>query len=154
MAHRAPSRRAGDPDWMACACQRLRQTTRRVTQLYEHHLAPVGLTSNQFSALATLHAMDGASMGALAEQLVTDPTTLTRTLGPLTAAGYVRLSEGGADRRRREVRLTPQGRAVFRRAVPLWRTAQQQLRAALGDGDFLKLYEALVGALDRLPAAA
>jgi hypothetical protein len=34
-----------------CNCHALRQATRRVTQLYDHLLAPLGLRATQFSLL-------------------------------------------------------------------------------------------------------
>ena len=58
-----------------------------MTQIYDRHLEPTGLTITQYGLLSHLRSLDGVSIGALAERLVMDPTTLTRTLGPLVTAG-------------------------------------------------------------------
>ena len=49
------------------------------------------------------------------------------------------------DRRRHELAATPAGRALFKRALPLWVAAEQEVRAAMG----AKLTADLRGALDR-----
>jgi DNA-binding MarR family transcriptional regulator len=148
------SRQADAPvpiaELVGCACQRLRKATRRVTQIYESFLAPVGLTSPQFGLLANLHARDDVSMNELARRLVTDATTLNRNLKPLAKAGYVSVGAGSDDRRERRIRITPAGRRVLERAVPLWREAQQHLETELGAAAFKSLNEALARALDKL----
>ncbi|MBI1773807.1 MAG: winged helix-turn-helix transcriptional regulator [Proteobacteria bacterium] len=135
---------------MGCTCQRLRKATRRVTQIYEGFLAPVGLTSPQFGLLANLAARDDVSMNELAERLVTDPTTLNRNLKPLEKAGYLKIDSGSDDRRRRRIALTERGRQTFERAIPLWRQAQQHLEAVLGRKDLEALNDALSRSLRSL----
>ena len=49
-----------------------------MTQIYDQHLEPFGLTVTQFSLLGHIRSFDGIGIGALAEKLITDPTTLTR----------------------------------------------------------------------------
>ena len=120
-----------------CACLHLRKAARRVTQLYDQHLAPVGLTSGQFSLLSRLYGVDaegrGAlALGALAELQVMDPTTLNRNLKPLLAAGLVADGRDANDRRVRTVALTSAGRRRLLEAVPYWRKAQARIAAALG----------------------
>src|SRR5258708_7941299 len=96
-----------------CSCLRVRRTARRLTRLYDQALEPAGLTVNQFGLLANLHGAGsaGLSMGALADRLGMDPTTLNRDLKPLRADGLVRDAADPRDRRGRPVRLTSQGRA-------------------------------------------
>src|SRR3979490_2018831 len=40
---------------LGCTCMRLRRANRTITQIYDQHLAPAGLTSSQFGMLARLH---------------------------------------------------------------------------------------------------
>ncbi len=122
-----------EENWSRCTCQRLRKLTRRVTQLYDQNLAPSGLTSSQFGLLALLSARDDASIGALAERLMMDPTSLTRTLRPLEQRRLIRIAAARDDRRRRDVTITDAGRAAFREAAPLWRKAQNELAESMGD---------------------
>lgn len=117
----------------ACTCLRLRRTTRRVTQIYDHHLEPAGLTVSQFGLLARLHAAGrNLSIGALAERAGMDPTTLNRNLKPLVTQGLVANAPDPADGRVRTVAITQAGRTKFEAAVPYWRRAQTQVEETLG----------------------
>ena len=71
------------------------------------------------------------SIGRLSDLLATDRTTLTRNLRPLLQGGLVERAASG-DRRRHELVATPDGRALFKRALPLWVAAEQEVRAAMG----------------------
>src|SRR5438046_7461249 len=106
------------PASFACTCLRLRKDARRITQVYDGYVEPFGLTITQFGLLAHLRVLDGISVGALAEKLVMDPTTLTRNLRPLEREGLVRLERDPADRRSRTLHLTDQGRETLRAARP------------------------------------
>jgi DNA-binding MarR family transcriptional regulator len=127
-----------------CTCSKLRRATRRATQIYDHHLAPAGLTITQYGLLAQICAADGLAMGVLAERMGMEASTLTRTLRPLEKDGIVRVAAGDGDRRVRAVWLTGKGREAFRRAVPKWRAAQAEIDALLG----LETRTALNGLLD------
>jgi DNA-binding MarR family transcriptional regulator len=80
----------------------------------------------------------------LSDLLATDRTTLTRNLRPLLQGGLVERATSG-DKRRHELVATPDGRALFKRALPLWVAAEQEVRAAMGS----RLTADLHGALDR-----
>ena len=67
----------------------------------------------------------------LALALKMDPSTLTRNLKPLLAAGWVDLS-AGPDARTRAVSITPAGRAKRSEAQRHWRLAQDGLNRILG----------------------
>jgi hypothetical protein len=82
---------------VACTCFKLRSLARRVTQLYDHEMAPSGLKVTQYSLLA--HAMRGTvgvapTVSELADAMFTDRTTLTRNLRPLVAAGFIEVAAG------------------------------------------------------------
>ena len=132
-----------------CTCLSLRRITRKVTQRYDEWLAPAGLRTTQFSLLGMLHAPEEVSVSALAEKLDVDRTTLTRNLLLLTDRRLVAVGDG-ADARSRAVTLTPQGRQAFARALPLWRKAQDEVNAKLGDAGVARLHDALHRSLQRL----
>lgn len=127
-----------------CTCFRVRGAARRVTQIYSRHLASTGLKISQFSLLGFVAARGPVSITELSEMLSTDRTTLTRNLRPLLSSGIIERAAAG-DRRRHELVATPAGRALFKRALPLWAAAEQEVRAAMGT----KLTADLHGALDR-----
>jgi DNA-binding MarR family transcriptional regulator len=132
------------PSPAECTCFRIRSAARRVTQIYSQHLAPTGLKISQFSLLGFVVSEGPVAMGRLAALLETDRTTLTRNLKPLLAGGLV---EGAAsdDKRRRDLVATAAGRALFRRAWPLWAAAEQEVRDAMGP----RLTADLRGTLER-----
>lgn len=127
-----------------CTCFRIRSAARRVTQIYNQHLAPTGLKISQFSLLGFVCAEGPVTIGRLSELLATDRTTLTRNLKPLLDDGVIERAASG-DKRRHELAATPAGRALFKRALPLWSAAEQEVRAAMG----AKLTADLHGAIDR-----
>src|SRR5512138_470295 len=114
-----------------CAAAGLRRASRTLNQLYAGNLAPSGLEPTQFTLLVACAVAGAARMTALAEALAMDRTTLTRNLKPLERRGLVRVAEGD-DRRVREVSLTPRGRAALAAAIPLWKSAQDDVSAAFG----------------------
>lgn len=127
-----------------CTCFRVRGAARRVTQIYSKHLAPTGLKISQFSLLGFVSAEGPVSIGRLSDLLATDRTTLTRNLNPLLKGGLVERSVSD-DKRRHELTATLAGRAMFKRALPLWAAAEQEVRTAMG----AKLTSDLHGALER-----
>jgi len=127
-----------------CTCFRVRSAARRVTQIYSRHLAPTGLRISQFSLLGYVISRGPLSITELSDLLATDRTTLTRNLRPLLASGVIERAAAG-DKRRHELVATVAGRALFKRALPLWSEAEQEVRTAMGT----KLTADLHGALDR-----
>jgi DNA-binding MarR family transcriptional regulator len=133
-----------------CTCLRLRKAARRTTQIYDQTLEPSGLTLAQFSLLAHLYAREELSVGDLADALVTDPTTLTRNLKPLTERGLVRIVPDETDRRRRIVTLTPAGQSALPIAYPLWRKAQAHVARLLGESETARLNKSLDRSIAKL----
>jgi DNA-binding MarR family transcriptional regulator len=135
-----------------CTCLRLRKASRRVTQIYDQCLEPFGLTVTQYGVLGHLATFDGSSIGALAEKLAMDPTTLTRNLQPLQRQGFVAVKPDRRDRRARCLHLTTSGRRAFERAKPGWARAQGHIEQVLGDIETPALNAALDRVLERLTA--
>lgn len=134
-----------------CTCFRMRGAARRVSQIYSRHLAPTGLKISQFSLLAFVTARGPLGITALSELLSTDRTTLTRNLRPLLASGVIERAEAG-DKRRHELVATAAGRTLFKRALPLWAAAEEEVRAAMGTKLTADLHGALERSMDKLAA--
>ncbi len=147
MTSEAPPKRTAT---QGCICLRLRKASRRISQIYDHHLAEHGLTIGQYGLLANLSRLDGISIGALADRLIMDPTTLTRNLRPLQRQGFVALDADPEDRRTRRLKLTESGRATLARAKPAWTEAQCEIEAAIGEEQAPALNAALDHLLERL----
>ena len=59
-------------------------------------------------------------MGRVATLLAMDRTTLTAALKPLARRGLVSVVVDPADRRSRQLRLTPKGHRLLAAALPIW----------------------------------
>ncbi len=114
-----------------CACFNVRKAARAITQLYDDVLRPSGLRVTQFSILAVTRRLGPVSVTRLAEETVTDRTTLTRNLKLLEGQGLIRVSHG-TDRREREVSVTERGRKALVDAFPLWKRVQDRVAKSLG----------------------
>jgi DNA-binding MarR family transcriptional regulator len=136
----------------SCPCFALRKASRAVTQLFDEALRPVGLHATQFSLLVALRLLDAVRVCDLAEEVVTDPTTLSRNLAVLQRRGLVTLAAGG-DRRTRLVVLTVEGHAAVSRALPLWEATYRRLEGALPPLEAAQLLGAL-DAMTRLAVSA
>ena len=115
-----------------CNCFALRQAARYVTQLYERHLAPVGLTAAQFSLLAKLSRRENWTMVELAESMVMDRTTLVRAMKPLQRDDLIVTGSAEYDSRTHVFNLSDAGRAKFAQARELWRLAQDEFESSYG----------------------
>jgi DNA-binding MarR family transcriptional regulator len=130
----------------ACFCLGVQRAARGVARRYDEALKPLGLTSGQFSILSSLLRESAEAIGALAALLGQERTTLTRNLRPLEAAGWVETKPDAKDARVRRVRLTAKGRALLCAAIPVWRAAQRDSNARLGEAGWDAL-RPLLGAL-------
>ena len=116
-----------------CVCGNLRMAARAVTSVYDRHLRSAGLQASQLAVLWAVVGLPGSSVKSLAGKLAMHDTALVRNLRVLEERGWVTI-DVGEDRRQRLVTITPQGRSVFARALPLWTRAQKEVSAALDDG--------------------
>lgn len=121
-----------------CACFNIRKAARAITQLYDDMLRPSGLRVTQFSILAVTRRLGPVTVSRLADETVTDRTTLTRNLKLLAQQKLIRVAPG-QDRREREVTLTDRGRAALAQAYPLWKDVQAQVAEGLGAERFRRL---------------
>jgi DNA-binding MarR family transcriptional regulator len=126
------------PDLSLCAqchCLTARRSARAITRLYEAKLRPHGLRATQFSILAALALAGPKPVGALAEGLGLDRTTLTRAAALLERNGWID-SERPDDARERHLRLTRAGRRKLESAYPAWQAAQDSVGKKLRDPSF------------------
>jgi DNA-binding MarR family transcriptional regulator len=95
------------------------QILARRTRAINARLRPYGLDYPRWRVLAVLQEHSGATMGRLADLTSVDRTTLTRTLGLMEEARLVARQERESDRRSLVISLTPKGRRMFARILPL-----------------------------------
>ncbi len=104
-----------------CLCLHLQRAARALARRFDDALRPLGLTSGQYSMMMSLNRPEPPGIGSIASVLSVDRTTLTAALKPLQRRGLVTVMVDADDRRSRRLKLTPAGRALLARAVPVWR---------------------------------
>ncbi|HBK45314.1 MAG TPA: MarR family transcriptional regulator [Xanthomonadaceae bacterium] len=123
-----------------CTCFYLRRAARRTSLVYDRELARVGLSLNEYSILR--RAGEPKQLGALAENLGMDRSTLSRNLKPMLAAGWMQETRGD-DARQKVVAISAAGRRLLRRALPHWQRAQDRIEALYGSAATTGLHDTL-----------
>jgi DNA-binding MarR family transcriptional regulator len=103
-----------------CLCLHAQRAARALARRFDEAFRPLGLTNGQFSLMMALNRPEPPTMASLAAFLAMDRTTLTAALKPLQRRGVVEVRSNPKDRRSRVMTLTPSGRKILARAVPLW----------------------------------
>jgi DNA-binding MarR family transcriptional regulator len=89
---------------------------------------PLGVTEAQFNVLNVLAgAPEGVSQRELSDVLVVDRSNVTTLLDRMEKAGLVRREDHPQDRRIYRVRLTPAGRKLQARVMPLYLAAVDEV---------------------------
>jgi DNA-binding MarR family transcriptional regulator len=115
-----------------CLCLHTQRAARTLARLFDSALRPHGVNNGQFSLLMALNRPAPPSIGALAQFLAMDRTSLTAALKPLERRGLVQVLPDQTDRRSRLVQITPDGVALLETALPTWRATHATLDSALG----------------------
>lgn len=118
-----------------CPAFNLRRAERLVTEQFNEALAPTGLSVTQIPVLAALRTLDRVPLSRLAEVIVVDLSTLSRSIVVLERRGLVRL-DPGPDRRVRIASLTPAGLAKLAEAYPIWQRMQKRVAECFDDGEY------------------
>jgi DNA-binding MarR family transcriptional regulator len=135
---------------LGCTCGRLRMLARRLTRIYDAQLACEGIKVTQYSLLVNISRGE-KTLSELAAAMDMERTTLTRNLEPLETQGWVK-TRSGRDPRSRVVAISDSGRRKIETVLPLWRKAQREVAATLGESHLGALHQEVDRALDALPA--
>ncbi|RTL47066.1 MAG: MarR family transcriptional regulator [Burkholderiales bacterium] len=136
-----------------CSSLKLRQLSRRVSQLFDAEVGSAGLKTTQYSLLSHVVRLAPVRPGELAAVMEMDASTLTRNLQPLIAQGWVEVGPGD-DGRSRLVAATPAGRAMHGQARRAWQRAQQGFNDRMGAERVARLHAVIDECLDLLHEAA
>ena len=120
-----------------CTNTALRLAARRLGQLYDEALAPLGLKATQLALIAEIDKLMGAdpqgpTLQDLATRLAIQLSALTHALRPLVRDGLVELRQDGKDRRTKHGVLTPLGQTRLSEAMVRWAATNDQVEAVLG----------------------
>jgi DNA-binding MarR family transcriptional regulator len=97
-------------------CFALYSASLAMTKAYKPLLDKLGLTYPQYLAMLVLWQEDGLLVKDIGEKLYLDSGTLTPLLKRLEASGLVARTRDREDERQVRITLTPEGRALKRRA--------------------------------------
>jgi len=114
-----------------CLCLHLQRAARALARRFDDALRPLGLTSGQYSMMISLNRPEPPNVGSVASLLSMDRTTLTAALKPLQRRDLFTVMVDDEDRRGRRLRLTPAGRALLARALPVWGRTHAEIERLL-----------------------
>lgn len=134
-----------------CYCSSLRQVSRVMTQLYDQRLKPSGVLTTQFSLLRYIAANRAVRTSDLANALLIDNSTLTRTLATLQASDWI-APDAAEDKRERRWVITREGERRLAQAIPLWEKAQAELDRKIGANDMRRLSKVVSEIAQKLAA--
>lgn len=120
-----------------CTNSAMRLAARRLGQLYDEALAPLGLKATQLALIIEIHQLTGAdqqgpTLQDLATRLAIQLSALTHALRPLVRDGIVELRQDAQDRRTKHGVLTPLGKTRLSEAMVRWAAANDRVEAVLG----------------------
>jgi DNA-binding MarR family transcriptional regulator len=115
----------------ACGSFNIRRTARAITRFYDQAFEAFGIRSTQFSILIGIAKTQPTCISALADLLVIDRTTLTRSLRLLKKQGLLSIS-GRSIKRQRFLSLTHKGEHTLAVTLPAWRQAQERFLQSVG----------------------
>ena len=127
-----------------CLCLHVQRAARALARRFDEAFRPLDLTQGQFSLLTSLNRPEPPTLGSVAALLAMDRTTLTANLKPLERRGLVKVSIDKEDRRSRRLAITEDGRALLRKAMPIWKKTHTQAERAIKRGSADDLRAALI----------
>jgi DNA-binding MarR family transcriptional regulator len=126
-----------------CLCLHMQRAARALARRFDAAFRPLNLTNGQFSLMMSLNRPAPPNLGSVASLLAMDRTTLTAALKPLERRGLVEVRPDPKDKRSRLMTLTPEGRGLLARAVPIWNETNASVEGSLRKGAAARLREEL-----------
>lgn len=121
----------------------IRRAQQIAVAIFIEECAALDLTPVQYAAMVAINELPGIDATRLSAQIAFDRSTLGNVLERLEARGFVERYPSPDDKRIKLLKLTPQGRAVIRRAEDAVRRTQERILAPLAPKDRRVLLELL-----------
>jgi DNA-binding MarR family transcriptional regulator len=125
----------------------IRRAHQSSVALFAEELAAFDVTAVQFAMLNVLLDEPGIDQITLAQRVYFDAATSGSVIGRLEAKGWIRREQDAADKRRRLLWLTPEGKRAVQRMSGPAQNVQQRLMQPLSSSErkvFLQLLAKLV----------
>lgn len=120
----------------------LRKVSQRHTGIF-FELMPEELTPTRFAAMAKLHERGSLSQNALGRLTAMDIATIKGVVDRLRQRDLVESSKDPDDARRQLIQLTPKGKELMQRALPLAHDVTDQTTAPLSEAEAKQLVKLL-----------
>ena len=114
-----------------CIAARLRLLNRAVTAVYDDALRPYDLKTSQMNVLVAVAMFGRPEPSEVARLLHIAPSTLSRNVERMRAAGWLEVTSG-KDGRSQTLALTSQGSELLSAVRSAWERAQEAAEALLG----------------------
>jgi DNA-binding MarR family transcriptional regulator len=121
----------------------IRRAQQIAVAIFIEECAAFDLTPVQYAAMVAIGELPGIDATRLSAQIAFDRSTLGNVLERLEARGFVERYPSPDDKRIKLLKLTPQGRAVIRRAEEAVCRTQERILAPLNARDRRVLLELL-----------
>jgi DNA-binding MarR family transcriptional regulator len=142
---------SGGAAFVGCLAGNLRAASRVVSRRYDAALRGSGLRITQVAILAQVERREPVTVSDLAASLSCERSAMARDVGVLEGAGLLVCAVKRADRRARDIRLTPEGRRRLEECADAWRGAQASMQETLGAermAELVRLASEVVDVLD------
>jgi DNA-binding MarR family transcriptional regulator len=113
-----------------------------------HEREGSGLRHLEFGVMVRLHDTPGLDQNSLAEWMALDRTTISTLVFRLEQLKLIQRTVNGADRRARELRLTPAGIALHDRLRAKTQAAQQRILYVLSPAERRRFIDMLARVID------
>ncbi len=104
-----------------------------INRMYRPVLEQLGITYPQYLVLSALWQTDGQTVGAIAERLSLESSTITPLVKRLEAAGFVTRQRNPEDERQVTVSLSGKGRALHQESKCLTETLLERSELPVAD---------------------
>ena len=122
--------------------RRLHQHAAHVFQVRTKE-AGLDLTPVQFAAMDAVATTPGIDQASIAAQIAYDRATIGGVIDRLEQKGWIKRTISNRDRRAREVTLTPIGRGILDRAIPVVSALQADILPGLSEDETSHLRDLL-----------
>ena len=109
----------------------------------------VEVTPIQVMLLFFLQKHDGSSLTQISQGLMLENPTVTGLIDRLEKLGYVKRSDHPNDRRVYLVHLTEKGNKVAKKALPIVKKLNEQIKEGYSRGEIEDFKKVLIGAFNR-----
>lgn len=119
----------------------INKTANFVNSLINQALQPYDIAIEQIATLEIIKYEEDVNQTMIAQILVKDKTTISRTLKTLETKGYI--TKVSLDKRTNLIKLTPQGEEVLEKSSVVVQSFREKLKSRFTDEELKQFFESL-----------